>query len=55
MLVRETRHHALQESALAGRVPPDGVPSPRAVFWRTTVLDRNLSSATQAGLVNNPE
>jgi MFS family permease len=23
------------------------------VFWRTTLLDRNLSSASQAGLVNN--
>jgi hypothetical protein len=23
------------------------------VFWRTTVQDRNLSSVTQAGLVNN--
>jgi hypothetical protein len=23
------------------------------VFWRTTLLDRNLSSVSQAGLVNN--
>lgn len=30
----------------AGQAPPD-------VLWRTTVSDRNLSSATQAGLVNN--
>jgi MFS family permease len=28
-------------------------PSPREVFWRTTLRDRNLSSVTQAGLVNN--
>jgi MFS family permease len=53
VLVRETRHHASHETALAGSAPPGGVPSPRAVFWRTTLLDRNLSSATQAGLVNN--
>ena len=25
----------------------------RQIFWRTTLLDRNLSSVTQAGLVNN--
>jgi MFS family permease len=29
------------------------VPTPRQVFWRTTLLDANLSSVTQAGLVNN--
>jgi MFS family permease len=27
--------------------------SPRDVFWRTTLTDRNLSSVSQAGLVNN--
>jgi MFS family permease len=34
-------------------LPPEGVPSPREVFWRTTLFDRNLSSVSQAGLVNN--
>jgi MFS family permease len=29
------------------------VPTPRQVFWRTTVGDANLSSVSQAGLVNN--
>src|SRR5713101_5542573 len=29
------------------------MPSQREVFWRTTLLDRNLSSVSQAGLVNN--
>jgi MFS family permease len=29
------------------------VVSPREVFWRTTWTDRNLSSISQAGLVNN--
>ncbi len=50
--VRETRHHAAAESSLRGPAPTD-VPSPREVFWRTTLGDRNLSSVTQAGLVNN--
>ena len=49
--VRETRDHvALESSATA---TSDSTPSPAAVFRRTTFADRNLSSATQAGLVNN--
>jgi MFS family permease len=52
-LVRETKHHVAAESRLHGELPPGGVPSPREVFWRTTLLDRNLSSVSQAGLVNN--
>ena len=52
-LVRETRHHVTHESTLAGAPPPGGMPSPREVFWRTTLRDRNLSSISQAGLVNN--
>jgi len=53
MVVRETRGHASHESALLGKLPPEGIPTARQVFWRTTALDRNLSSASQAGLVNN--
>jgi MFS family permease len=34
-------------------MPAEGLPSARQVFWRTSVLDRNLSSVSQAGLVNN--
>jgi MFS family permease len=52
-LVRETRHHVSHESALVGTLPPQGVPTPRQVFWRTTLLDTNLASVSQAGLVNN--
>jgi MFS family permease len=52
-LVRETLDHVNLESRAHGELPPDGVPTPREVFWRTTLLDRNLSSVTQAGLVNN--
>jgi MFS family permease len=51
--VRETKHHAAHESKLHGELPPEGMPSQRQVFWRTTLLDRNLSSVSQAGLVNN--
>ena len=53
LVVRETKHHVAHESKLHGQLPPDGVPTQREVFWRTTLLDRNLSSVSQAGLVNN--
>jgi MFS family permease len=53
LLVRETRHHVSHESTLLASLPSDRVPTPREVFWRTTLLDRNLSSVSQAGLVNN--
>jgi MFS family permease len=49
--VRETRQHAEHESALAGVQAP--VLSQREVFRRTSLTDRNLSSFSQAGLVNN--
>lgn len=53
LLVRETRHHVSHEATLVGTVPSDGVPTPREVFWRTTLVNPNLSSVSQAGLVNN--
>ena len=53
LAVRETRHHVAAEARLHGALPPEGLPSQREVFWRTTLLDRNLSSVSQAGLVNN--
>ena len=53
LLVRETRHHVSHESTLLGAGPPEGVPTARQVFWRTTLRDANLSSVSQAGLVNN--
>lgn len=52
-LVRETRDHARQEAALPGTPDAAGGPTAREVFWRTTLHDRELSSVTQAGLVNN--
>jgi MFS family permease len=48
--VHETREHAALESQ---RHHPVRTAPPKDVFWRTTVSDRNLSSVTQAGLVNN--
>jgi MFS family permease len=53
LLVRETKHHVAHESKLSGELTSGGAPSPREVFWRTTLLDRDLSSISQAGLVNN--
>ena len=52
-VVRETQHHVAQESKLHGELPLQDRPSQRQIFWRTTLLDRNLSSVSQAGLVNN--
>jgi MFS family permease len=50
--VRDTSKHVSHESAaVTGSL--DGDLSARAVFWRTTLRDRNLSSVSQAGLVNN--
>jgi MFS family permease len=53
LFVRETQQHVAVESTLHGKLSPEGVPSPREVFWKTALLDRNLSSVTQAGFVNN--
>jgi MFS family permease len=52
-VVRETKHHVAQESKLHGQLPPEGQPSQREIFWCTSLGDRNLSSVSQAGLVNN--
>jgi MFS family permease len=53
LLVRETRHHVSYESTLLGAGSAEGLPTARQAFWRTTLLDANLSSVSQAGLVNN--
>ncbi len=51
-LVRETHAHA-QHEARSHTAEHAGVPSPREVFVRTSFSDRELSSISQAGLVNN--
>ncbi len=51
-LVRETKHHVSAESKLHQQTEHQLV-SQRQVFWMTTLSDKNLSSVSQAGLVNN--
>jgi MFS family permease len=51
--VHETKHHAAAEAKQHGAPPSEVVPSQLAVFWRTSLFDENLSSISQAGLVNN--
>lgn len=52
LLVRETLGHVRHESTLEA-APAEGLPTPGAVFWRTTLFDRDLSAIVQGGLVNN--
>lgn len=52
LAVRETRHHVAHESKLAGTAAHDRL-SQRDVIMRTSFTDPNLSSASQAGMVNN--
>ena len=50
-VIRETSAHVRLESRQRG--PSSAAPGAREVFWRTTLSDRNLSSISQVGLVNN--
>ncbi len=52
-LVRETSSHVALESAQAPSPNEDSNQTPGGVFWRTTWTDRNLSTISQVGLVNN--
>ena len=47
LVVKDTRHHVQAEESHAD------VGHAANVFWETTLKDRNLSSTTQAGLINN--
>ncbi len=53
LLIRETRAHARQEAESRADVENMDRVSQREVFLRTSFLDRDLSSVSQAGLVNN--
>jgi MFS family permease len=53
LLVRETRGHAEHEAVAAGAPDARAPVSQREIFFRTSFTDRNLSSVSQAGLVNN--
>ncbi len=52
-LVRETRHHADFEASLADTVASFERPSQKEIFYKTSISHRDLSSVSQAGLVNN--
>ena len=52
-VVRETIHHVGHEASLTDVARGAHELSQRDVFWRTTLRDRNLSSVSQCGLVNN--
>lgn len=53
LAVRETRHHVTHElRAHHPATPGDGL-TQAEIFRRTSLTDRNLSSVSQAGLVNN--
>jgi MFS family permease len=51
LLVRETHAHAHHE--IKHHAPAIGAPSQREIFVKTSFTDRELSSISQAGLVNN--
>ena len=53
LMVRETTHHVAHEAKLHGELASQEAPGQREIFWRTSLTDRNLSSVSQAGLVNN--
>jgi MFS family permease len=53
LFVRETRGHARSEAMEHPTAPAASSMSQREVFLRTSFRDRELSSVSQAGLVNN--
>jgi MFS family permease len=53
LLVRETREHSLHEARLQPAAHPEAALTQAEIFRRTSLTDRNLSSVSQAGLVNN--
>jgi MFS family permease len=53
LLVRETHGHAQHEAKNHAHPSQAATLSQREIFLRTSLFDRNLSSISQAGLVNN--
>lgn len=47
LFVKDTKHHITAETIISK------VPQLKNIFWETTLKNKNLSSVTQAGLVNN--
>lgn len=52
-VVRETRGHVVHEVATQAHAITEPMPSQAEIFRRTSLTDRNLSSVSQAGMVNN--
>lgn len=53
LAVRETRHHVSHEARAHHAGPDAALPTQGEIFRRASLSDRNLSSVSQAGLVNN--
>lgn len=53
LVVRETRHHVAHEVRAHHPAMAADCPSQGEIFRRASLTDRNLSSVSQAGLVNN--
>jgi len=53
LAVRETRHHVTHELRVHQPADRSAALSQSEIFRRTSLTDRNLSSVSQAGLVNN--
>jgi MFS family permease len=53
LAVRETRHYVAHEVSAHHSTALDDGPTQWQIFRRTSLTDRNLSSVSQAGLVNN--
>ena len=51
--VRETTQHVAAEARLSANAATFMPLTQREIFWRATLRDKNLSSVSQAGLVNN--
>ncbi len=53
LFVRDTARHVISETAASDHGASGGALTAGSIFWRTSVGDRNLSSITLVGLVNN--
>jgi MFS family permease len=51
--VHETKPYVVHEATLGDELALEQALTAREVFWRTSLRDKNLSSVSQAGLVNN--
>lgn len=52
-VVKETKGHAIVEAGMRAVSSEQATLTAREIFWKTTLVDKNLSSVSQAGLVNN--